>query len=75
MGHKSTGHEQVRPPRGGNLRGSDDSRSWSADVALMVAVVAPPVKGVELGFPLDPVPSRRHLSRPAQAWDGRWSMA
>ncbi len=25
VGHKGAGREQVRPPRGGNLRGSDDS--------------------------------------------------
>ena len=45
-GHKGTGREQVRP-RGRQPRGRTTNSS-SADVTSMVAVDAPPVKGVEL---------------------------
>ena len=41
----------------------------------MVAVDAPPVKGVELLVAVRPVPSSRRLCRSAQVSGGRWSMA
>ena len=40
----------------------------------MVAVVAPPVKGVELLAVVCPVPSRHSLTRSAQALGGWWFM-
>jgi len=44
-------------------------------VTSMVAVDAPPVKGVELLAGVRPVPSRHRLCRSAQALGGWWSMA
>ena len=41
----------------------------------MVAVDAPPVKGVELLAVGRPVPSRRRLRGSALGLGGRWSMA
>ena len=41
----------------------------------MVAVDAPPVKGVELLVVVRPVPSSRRLCRTALALGRRWSLA